>query len=83
MTYLITPAGLSNYRNDASQPIVEERKNRTDLASDFESFRDDPWAPDMLYTYTDKEENATQSSEIGIQNFLRDLLLKILTSYNE
>ncbi|CAG8482077.1 11280_t:CDS:2 [Diversispora eburnea] len=56
-----TPSGSMINRNDANQPIVEERKNRSDLASDFESFRDDPWAPDMIYTYDEKEDRILES----------------------
>ncbi|RHZ61703.1 hypothetical protein Glove_346g64 [Diversispora epigaea] len=56
-----TPSGSMINRNDPNQPIVEERKNRSDLASDFESFRDDPWAPDMIYTYDEKEDRTLEN----------------------
>ncbi|GET01868.1 DNA-directed RNA polymerase III subunit RPC4-like isoform X1 [Rhizophagus clarus] len=44
--------------NVFSTSIIEERKNRTDNAEDFDSFREDPWAPDMLLVEHEKEDTA-------------------------
>ncbi|CAG8449891.1 12432_t:CDS:2 [Acaulospora colombiana] len=71
------PLGANNNGSEFGQPIVEEKKNRSDLAADFESFRDDPWAPDMLYTYdNEKDDNASGVLEVTINKgktlFLED-----------
>ncbi|CAG8437825.1 11545_t:CDS:10 [Rhizophagus irregularis] len=44
--------------NVFSTSIIEERKSRTDNAEDFDSFREDPWAPDMLLVEHEKEDTA-------------------------
>ncbi|KAF0539086.1 Dolichyl-phosphate-mannose-protein mannosyltransferase [Gigaspora margarita] len=47
----------TNGVNIFNSSIIEERKNRAEFAADFETFRDDPWAPDMLTVEIEKEDN--------------------------
>ncbi|CAG8521165.1 959_t:CDS:2 [Funneliformis mosseae] len=44
--------------NVFSTSVIEERKSRTDYAEDFESFREDPWAPDILLVEHEREDTA-------------------------
>jgi hypothetical protein len=44
--------------NVFSNSIIEERKSKPDYAEDFDSFREDPWAPDMLLVEHEKEDTA-------------------------
>ena len=44
--------------NVFNNSIIEERKGKTDYVEDFNSFREDPWAPDMLLVEHEKEDTA-------------------------
>ncbi|CAG8549360.1 9843_t:CDS:2, partial [Racocetra fulgida] len=68
--FLIGIRGRSRYAPElvASGPFAYGSNSTTEFAADFETFRDDPWAPDMLTVDLEKEDNVAGYLEEVITN---------------
>ncbi|RIA97829.1 RNA polymerase III RPC4-domain-containing protein [Glomus cerebriforme] len=69
--------------NVFSTSIIEERKSRTDYAEDFDSFREDPWAPDMLLVEHEKEDTGILEGKDVIDNEKLKGIKRKLIQFNE